>query len=66
MKGFHQGQISDKNYGLNKTGDLRILNNSDSMSYPHSYVSKMKTKNAGQLALKLKSYENDEFENTGL
>ena len=48
VHGIRQGQTSDKNYGLNKTGDLRILNNSsDSMSYPGSYASQMKVRNAG-------------------
>ena len=57
----------DTNYGLNKTGDLRILNNScDSMSRPTSYASQLKTRNADHLTTALKSYENDDFENTGL
>ena len=66
VHGLTQGTNASKNYGLNKTGDLRILDNSDSTCNPNSYASIMRKRNEGQLAEKLKGFENDQFDNMAL
>lgn len=43
--GITKAANASKNYGLNKTGDLRILDNTDSTCNPNSYASIMRKRN---------------------
>ena len=59
MHGLHIDRDKAMNYGLNKTGDLRILDNLDSTCNPNSYSSQVKARNSEQIAQKLKGYQNE-------
>jgi len=66
VKGLHLDLNENNFYGLNKTGDLRILENFDSMGKVNSYANKSKIRNISKLKKMLKGFENNECENIGL